>query len=349
MVLAIAVPFIYIHLLEGSPPPKFALSSTGASGGPSVPLDGTWGVAPGSEVGYRVGEVLVGQNNTAVGRTSNVTGRIVISGNRVTSADFTVDMTSVKSDEPSRDRQFQGRIMDTAQYPRATFSLAKSINFGTPPANGVTEPLTATGNLTLRGVAATVTFNLTVRHTGAEIQALAQIPITFATWKIPTPSFGSFVTTADHGILELLLDFTKGPGQALTPVATGSSSGDGPGSAAEQAYQACLTSHGATVGSGGGGGGGYGPPPGASGATGVSGGAYGPPAGGSGAGYGPPAGGSGTAGVSGGPPTGGPGGSGGTPSPATQAAMAACSSLRPASTEETPPTISPTTVPPLGY
>jgi len=33
------------------------------------------------------------------------------------------------------------------------------------------------------------------------------IPVKFADWSIPNPSFGSFVTTQNHGSLEFLLTF----------------------------------------------------------------------------------------------------------------------------------------------
>lgn len=72
-------------------------------------------MAAGSQVGYRVREVLFGQGAEAVGRTQDVTGTITISGSSVTAGSFTADLTTVKSDKSRRDAQFQGRIMDTAR------------------------------------------------------------------------------------------------------------------------------------------------------------------------------------------------------------------------------------------
>ena len=40
------------------------------------------------------------------------------------------------SDEQRRDSQFQGRIMDTATYPTATFELTEPITLDSLPANG---------------------------------------------------------------------------------------------------------------------------------------------------------------------------------------------------------------------
>ena len=209
--LVVGGPFIYINFISADAPPPLTLTdstpTTGATSGASSP-EGTWSIADGSQVGYRVKEVLFGQSNEAVGRTSEIEGSLTIDGTTVTTATFTVDMTTVESDEGRRDRQFNGRIMDTSTYPTATFKLTQPIVLGTIPAEGVTGTARATGELTLHGTTRTVTFTVTGRRTGSTIQVQGSIPITFANWNIPNPSFGSFVTTEDHGSLEFLLNFT---------------------------------------------------------------------------------------------------------------------------------------------
>ena len=160
-------------------------------------------------VGYRVQEVLFGQSNTAVGRTSSITGTVTIGGTTVQSAAFTVDMTTVSSDQQRRDNQFNGRIMDTSSYPTATFKLTQPINLSSLPANGVRATATAVGELTLRGTTKTITVTLTGVRNGSTIQVSGSIPITFADWNIPNPSFGP-VSTEDHGSLEFLLNLTRG-------------------------------------------------------------------------------------------------------------------------------------------
>jgi len=202
-------PYIYIHFIEGKAPAPLAIDtstptslSTLSSGSGSV--DGTWIITSGSQVGYRVQEVLFGQSNTAAGRTSVVTGTVKISGTTVSSASFTVDMTTVASDQERRDRQFNGRIMDTASFPTATFTLTKPIELSSLPADGVQATATAVGNLTLRGTTRSVTVKLTGVRSGGTIQVSGSIPIVFAEWNIPNPSFGP-VTTEDNGTLEFLL------------------------------------------------------------------------------------------------------------------------------------------------
>lgn len=213
VVLFVGGPFIYIHFFNGSTPAKLSIKDDPSSGGTSttlgssaVPLDGTWKIAGGSQAGYRVQEVLFGQSTTAVGRTTAVTGQMTIAGQQVTSASFTVDMTKVKSDRSQRDDQFQGRIMDTAQFPTATF-VASPITLPKIPTNGATIDVPATGKLMLHGVTKDVSVTLTARRTDNTIEVSGTIPVTFADYNIDNPSNG-FATTQDHGQVEFLLKFS---------------------------------------------------------------------------------------------------------------------------------------------
>ncbi len=214
VVLAVAGPFVYINFVEGQAPRAFVVTaspsttsptgSTAPAGGTSV--SGGWKLSGGSQAGYRVNEVLFGQKSEAVGRTSRVTGQMAIQGTKVTSASFSVDLTTVQSDRTQRDAQFQQRIMQTATYPTATFTLASPIELPSIPAEGANLSVKASGRLALHGTTRTVTVDLTAQRSGDTIRVTGQIPVTFADWNIPNPSFGP-VTTDDHGQIEFLLVF----------------------------------------------------------------------------------------------------------------------------------------------
>jgi polyisoprenoid-binding protein YceI len=170
---------------------------------------GTWTVGSGSIVGYRVNEVLLGQNATAVGRTASVTGHLTIAGTAVTAAAFSVPMATVHSDKSQRDAQFDGRIMNVAQYPTGTFTLTSPIDLAPVPAGGVIEDYTAHGRLTLHGTTRAVTFTLSAERKGSQIEVSGDIPVLFSDYDIQNPSFAGFVTTQDHGLLEFLLIFNR--------------------------------------------------------------------------------------------------------------------------------------------
>ncbi|WP_131745271.1 YceI family protein [Frankia sp. Cppng1_Ct_nod] len=212
--LLVGGPFVYINFIEGDPPAKLSVNSqstqaaSDTAGTTAVSADGAWAVGTGSQAGYRVKEVLFGQATTAVGRTSGVTGKMVVSGTTVESANFTVDMTTVASDQSQRDGQFHGRIMETSKYPTATFTLTKPIDLGSVPAAGVTKTYQATGDLTLHGVTKTVTISLDTQRSGVQIKISGQIPIVFADYNVSNPSFGG-IKTEDNGTMEVLLVFTK--------------------------------------------------------------------------------------------------------------------------------------------
>jgi polyisoprenoid-binding protein YceI len=216
VVLAVGGPFVYIHFIEGPAPAPLGLSdsaspgatASGAGSGQAAaatPLPGTWTVAAGSRAGYRVNEVLLGQDNVAVGRTNSVAGHLTIRRSTVTAGTFTVKMDTIRSDRSRRDAQFDGRIMDVATYPTGTFTLTRSIALAPVPASGKVRTYRATGNLTLHGHTRQVTFGLTAERTATQIRASGSIPVTFADWGIPNPSFAGFVTTENHGVMEFLL------------------------------------------------------------------------------------------------------------------------------------------------
>jgi len=200
-------PLLYFHVIESPTPGLLRLPrASGVASGPLAPgpLSGLWKVAAGSQAGYRVGEVLLGQHHTAVGRTSAVSGGIELSGATVTAADFTVDLASLKSDVVSRDAQFHGYIMKTYDYPDARFHLTVPIALGVLPATGAAVSSPATGELSMRGVTRTVSFSVDAERLPGEIDINAEIPVTFARWHIPDPSFA--VAQVDPtGTIEVLL------------------------------------------------------------------------------------------------------------------------------------------------
>lgn len=211
LVLAVGGPFAYINFVQEDAPERLGVATATTSGDTATgaSLDGTWTVASGSQAGYRVEEVLLGQNVEAVGRTSAVTGELTVSGTEVSSGSFSVDLTQVTSDEDRRDDAFQGRIMETATYPTATFELTEPITLEELPADGETVTATANGELTLHGTTKAVTVELTVQRDGDTVNVSGSIPVTFADYGIGNPSFGP-VTTEDNGEIEFLLALNRG-------------------------------------------------------------------------------------------------------------------------------------------
>jgi polyisoprenoid-binding protein YceI len=238
--IAVAIPagtWVYINLIEGDAPAPLTLDSassgqvttttspaaststtppatTGATSPSTIaaPADsgvsGTWRPTSGSVLGYRVKEVLFGQSNEAVGRTSDVTGSMTINGASVSAVDLTVNLKTIKSDNSQRDGQFHGRIMNTASFPTATFTLTQPLTLSAVPTDGAVVNAKATGDLTLRGTTKSVTFDLKAQRDGANVKVNGTIPVVFADYKIPNPSAGP-ATTENNGVVEFLVVFAK--------------------------------------------------------------------------------------------------------------------------------------------
>ena len=211
--LAIAGPWVYINLIKEDAPDALTLepavtTTAGEVQQPTNATDGEWAVVAESVVGYRVKEILFGQDTEGVGRTSAVTGSLVIANNEVTSAEFSVDMTSLKSDSSRRDRQVNDRILDTANYPTATFALNEPIALTPEALAGSDLTVNTTGTLTLRGVTNSVPVTLVARLVDNVIEVNGTIKIVFAEWQIPDPSISAIVVE-DRGLLEFLIRFSR--------------------------------------------------------------------------------------------------------------------------------------------
>ncbi|WP_051703056.1 YceI family protein [Oerskovia turbata] len=170
--------------------------------------DGVYAVDTGSQAGYRVDEVLSGQDVTVVGRTGDVRGDVTVEGGVLTAASIEVDMTTVETDDSGRDRQFL-RILDTGEHPTATFVLTAPVDLS-GLATG-TATVEAPGALTIKGVPHEVTATLEARTTGGGAQVSGSIPVTFSDYGVTAPNLG-FVQVEDAGTVEMLLELTPSDG-----------------------------------------------------------------------------------------------------------------------------------------
>lgn len=229
ILLAVVVgPFVYFNLIQDDAPARAsvddlttpttdeAATDTTAGAGDTTPpsdsatIDGSWEVAEGtgSFAGYRATEVLFGQSNEAAGRTEGVTGTLEIDGTTVTTATIEVDLTGLSSDEDIRDGQVQNRILETGEFPTATFELTEPVDFGAEPDDQEEITVDATGDLTVHGETQTVTVELTARRNGAAIEVSGNIPVTWSDFSINDPSGGP-AQVEGSGEIEFALSFSK--------------------------------------------------------------------------------------------------------------------------------------------
>jgi polyisoprenoid-binding protein YceI len=179
--------------------------------GAAVPagIEGSWVPSTGTTVGYRVKEVLGGQDTEGVGRTTAVTGSMKIAGTTVSSVELTADLTKLESDSGRRDEQVQGRILETAKFPTASIKLKTPIDLGSVPADKIEITKPATITLTLHGVSKDIEVSIKARRNGSNIEVNGAIQLVFADFGITNPSLPPFVTTDPNGLLEFLVVFAR--------------------------------------------------------------------------------------------------------------------------------------------
>lgn len=232
--LAVAAGLTYLLLRPAAPPAVGLGSPTPGASQPAAStlptgavasfapgeLSGTWTIDPSigsfsdfssSFVGYRVDETLatIGAN-TAVGRTSELTGSLVLDGTLITSVEVTASVDALRSGDDNRDGQLKRQALETSQFPTSTFKLTNPIDLEAEPADGQTISATATGELTLHGVTKTVEIPIEARLSGDVVTVTGSIDILFADYDIDQPSSFVVLSIEDHGTMEFQLHFRRG-------------------------------------------------------------------------------------------------------------------------------------------
>jgi polyisoprenoid-binding protein YceI len=161
----------------------------------------------GNEARYRVREQFVGVNlpSDAVGTTTSITGGIVLdAAGRVIpgTSRFTVDLRSLKSDSENRDRQVQGRILETERFPNIELAIRE--------VRGLPRPLPTTGelkfelvgDLTVKGVTKPSTWQVTATPKGTGLAGRATTRFTFGDFGMPVPTSFRLLSVEDDVRLE---------------------------------------------------------------------------------------------------------------------------------------------------
>ena len=214
----------YFLLFSGSSPPPLALASGGGASSTPVPtpaltaasIPGRWSVAAGSVAGYRVREQLafLSAPSDAVGRTSSISGSVTIGGAAtaltVDSASFTVDVSTLTSDQSMRDQHLRTLGLQSDTYPKATFVLSSPVTLPANIATGAAVQVSVTGALTIHGTTKTVTITLTARLSATTIEVVGSITFLFEEFHMTPPSIGGFVTVQDNATMEFDLHLQRG-------------------------------------------------------------------------------------------------------------------------------------------
>ena len=176
-------------------------------------------VAPSSEARYRVREQLVGLSfpNDAVGKTSKITGAIVLESNgRIIKEEskFVVSLDSLVSDQGRRDNYVRRNTLQTAQFPTAEFVPASAT--GLPAALPAAADLAfkLTGDFTVHGVTKQATWDVKGKMlANGEFSGTATTWFKFADYNMSIPRVATVISVKDSITLEMDLKLTPGTNQ----------------------------------------------------------------------------------------------------------------------------------------
>lgn len=202
----------WYFFIKSDPKPPAEITKTTTVGGGT--LDGTYRVAPGdpnSFVGYRVTEQLVGGaiDQTATGRTSDVTGSFTITGTTVRDVSVTADLRTLTSDRDQRDNAIKDRGLESNRFPEAKFALTAPIEEPKLPTAGETVSTAARGDFTLHGVTKKVEIPVEGRWDGHDVQVVGRLHIVFADYGIQAPTSPVVASIDDQGEMEFQVFFRK--------------------------------------------------------------------------------------------------------------------------------------------
>lgn len=185
---------------------------TAASPSPS-PAGGTGGirltmVPEGSEARFRVREQLVGRPlpGDAVGSTRAVSGGMLLSPTGAIvpeQSKIEIDVRSLRSDESRRDNFIHRNVLESQQFPSATFipKEARGAPFPLPTTGEASFQLL--GDLTAHGVTRPVSWDVTAQFAEQEISGSASTTFMFRDYNMEPPRIGPVLSVEDGGKLEI--------------------------------------------------------------------------------------------------------------------------------------------------
>ena len=173
-------------------------------------------VASASEVRYRVREQLVSLSfpNDAVGATRAIEGAITFDAQgRVVPAEsrFTVDLRTLRSDEPRRDNYLRRNTLETERFPMIVFVATEARNLPVPPPAAGTVPFELAGDLTIREATRRVVWQATATFDGPSVTVRAKTAFRFGDFGLRVPRVSVVLSVEDDIRLEADLTLRRGP------------------------------------------------------------------------------------------------------------------------------------------
>lgn len=165
-----------------------------------------------SQATFTIDEILFGRPNTVVGKTSSVSGQILVDRQDPSQSQIgqiRVDVSTLLTDNDFRNQALQNRILETTDPSNqfATFVAKSMTGLPTTIVQGQPVSFHITGDLTVHGVTRSETFDAQVTLINATtLTGQAQTTVRYADFNVTLPSVPSVTGVGDT--VKLALTFT---------------------------------------------------------------------------------------------------------------------------------------------
>jgi polyisoprenoid-binding protein YceI len=165
-------------------------------------------VAEKTTASYKVREQLARLNapSDAVGKTTKVTGSIRLNADGsidTKNSLFTVDLASLQTDSSMRDGYVRGNILQTDQYPTATFVPTQISGLPSPLPQSGQVSFKVTGDMTLHNTTKPVTWDVTGQAQADQATGVATTTFKFEDFGLNQPQVPIVLSVVDSITLEV--------------------------------------------------------------------------------------------------------------------------------------------------
>lgn len=160
----------------------------------STDINGEWRVAHTRDenttsVGFTFFEILPSDRRETSGSTQAVEGYATIEAGTLQSGEITVDMAEVSTDNERRDINVRSKILNTDQFPTATFRITEPADVSQIPGDGTAAKLTLTGDMEIRGETRPLSHEFDVLRDGEHLIVSGDVLIDRNEYGVESPDF----------------------------------------------------------------------------------------------------------------------------------------------------------------
>jgi len=154
-----------------------------------------------TQASYAVHEVLLGQSRTTVGTTNSVQGQFQLGVKDgkpyIALSQLRVDLRTLTSDNRLRDEAIKRQWLESNKYPYADFVAKEVADFPSDPVEGEDIHFKVTGDMTIRNITKSVTFDITANIRGDTLTGTGTTQIFMKDFGFSAPDIAGRFTVTD--------------------------------------------------------------------------------------------------------------------------------------------------------